>query len=107
MAHLPPSDNAQQSEKTSDGTPKEPLIQVHASAQMAPRASTCCPVCGQPYAQGSLLITTDQQSPAVVTTETAKQTPAAAQQRVIRCAHCGTYSVGTPDTSPNGPEGQE
>jgi ribosomal protein S14 len=104
MAQTLPPDNAQQPEQSGATTPKEPRILVHPYAQQAPGANTRCPVCGQPYAQGGVPVPDQQQTPAALQPEQAEQAPAPGQQEVIRCAACGTYSVGVLRPSPNSPQ---
>jgi hypothetical protein len=58
------------------------LIHVSASAQQAPGALQCCPVCGQPYTAESLSALSSQQA------------TFSAERLVLRCAECGTYAVG-------------
>ncbi|HEY7124322.1 MAG TPA: hypothetical protein VH540_10260 [Ktedonobacterales bacterium] len=106
MTPTPPPDDAQQPEQTNKSNTNEPLIRVHPDAQMAPGANERCPVCGQPYAQGSIPADTNRQETRVVLADEPAQEPAS-QQKVIRCAQCGTYSVGRADTSPTNPEAEQ
>ena len=99
-------DNSQHPEKTSGGSPKESLIQVHPYAHMAPGANERCPVCGHPYVEEGLPAATTQQETEVVLADQPTQKPPS-NQAVIRCAKCGTYSVGVPRSSSNGPQAEQ
>ncbi len=104
MTHTPFSGDAHQPEKPGNNTPKEPLIQVHPGEQLTPGASERCPVCGQPYAEGGAPVRSTPQASASATAGTAEQAASSGQHSVIRCARCGTYSVGTLRPSPTSPK---
>ncbi len=103
MTRTPPSDDSQQPEQTSTSRANEPLIRVRPDAHLAPGANERCPVCGQPYAQGGVPADTSQEETEVLLADTPTQEPSS-KQEVIRCARCGTYSIGVLRASALPPE---
>lgn len=106
MTRTPPSDDSQQPEQTSKSSTNEPLIRVHPDAHLAPGANERCPVCGQPYAQSVVPADTSQQETEVLLADAPAQEPSS-EQKVIRCARCGTYSVGIARPSSNSPQADQ
>lgn len=91
-----------QSEQPSSGPSADsgaPRDLVPASAQQAPEAIRCCPVCGQPYTSESLPAFS-QQTPAP--SGAAGEAGTAEERLILFCASCGTYSVGVLDGQGDG-----
>ncbi len=99
MAYFPYTNSVEQPDEPQEAASSASLIHVPASEQMAPGAFRRCPVCGMSYALGGQVIA--EPSLEASSTDSAAETPAqpaeTTERRVVlRCAYCGTYSVGVP-----------
>lgn len=75
-----------------------PLIRMPASEQQQPDALRRCPVCGMPYTLGAELVSAPlPETPSAVESAGVSQPTEPSKQRIVlRCPHCGAYSVGAP-----------
>ena len=96
-----PEPNGNDPLKQTRSTPESAsLIRMPASEQQQPGALERCPVCGTPYALGAEPV--NNPLPEVASLESAEAAQPAGpprQRAVLRCPHCGAYSVGEPPTA--------
>ncbi len=98
MAHLSASTESNQPNDARGTDTGASPIRVPASAQQDPGALKRCPVCGRPYrAEGQPVDTTQPEAASACANAPEPLPEPSRERRVIRCAACGSYSVGTLD----------